>query len=64
MIIAVTNSSSAVDRFYGVTEIPSKYQLEDFIITILFSIIISTLAGLIPAYKASKLKPANALRSE
>lgn len=63
-IIYVTQSSSAIDKFYGVTEIPSKYETGDFVITILFSIIISTLAGLIPAYKASKLKPADALRSE
>jgi lipoprotein-releasing system permease protein len=62
--IKLTQSSSAIDRFYGVNEIPSKYELSDFVIIITFSIIVSTMAGLIPAFKASRLKPADALRAE
>lgn len=49
---------------YDVYEIPVHYLASDFIIVTCFAIGISTLAGLLPAFRAARLKPADALRSE
>ncbi len=38
--------------------------LKTFIIAGIFGVVVSTLAGLLPAWKAARLKPADALRSE
>ena len=38
--------------------------LNTFLVAGLFGVIVSTLAGLLPAWKAARLKPADALRSE
>lgn len=49
---------------YDVYDLPVHYLLSDFIIVTLFAVIISTLAGLVPALRAALLNPADALRSE
>ena len=49
---------------YDVYEIPVHYLASDFIMVTCFAIGISTLAGLLPAFRAARLKPADALRSE
>lgn len=49
---------------YDVYEIPVHYLMSDFVIVTAFAIIVSTLAGLLPALRAARLKPADALRSE
>ena len=49
---------------YDVYEIPVHYLASDFIQVTILTIVISTLAGLIPAFRAALLKPAEALRSE
>lgn len=49
---------------YDVYEIPVHYLASDFITVTCFAIGISTLAGLLPAFRAARLKPADALRSE
>jgi len=49
---------------YDVYEIPVHYLASDFVIVTCFAIVISTLAGLLPALRAARLKPADALRSE
>jgi lipoprotein-releasing system permease protein len=49
---------------YDVYEIPVHYLASDFIAVTCFAIGISTLAGLLPAFRAARLKPADALRSE
>ena len=49
---------------YDVYEIPVHYLASDFVIVTLFSIITATLAGLLPALRAARLKPSDALRSE
>ena len=49
---------------YDVYDLPVHYLLSDFIIVTLFAVIISTLAGLVPALRAALLNPAEALRSE
>ena len=49
---------------YDVYEIPVHYLASDFITVTVFAVGISTLAGLLPAFRAARLKPADALRSE
>lgn len=49
--------------FYG-DSLPSSMSYETFIVVLVATGVISLLAGLIPAIKASKIKPANILRSE
>lgn len=49
---------------YDVYEIPVYYLKSDFITVTCFAIIIATLAGLLPALRAARLKPSDALRSE
>jgi lipoprotein-releasing system permease protein len=49
---------------YDVYEIPVHYLASDFVTVTALALIISTLAGLLPALRAARLKPADALRSE
>lgn len=49
---------------YGVSEIPSEVQADDLMVICGISMIVSTLAGVIPAFIAAGQDPAKALRSE
>ena len=49
---------------YDLYEIPVKYLWKDFVQVFVLSTIISFSAALIPALKAAKLKPSEALRYE
>ncbi len=60
----VTQSKEALVRFYHFAEIPVYYAREDFVVIICCSIVISTLAGLIPAIRAARMKPTEAFRNE
>ncbi len=60
----VTGSSVDFLGVYDVYEIPVHYLMSDFVTVTCFAVIISTLAGLLPALRAARLKPADALRSE
>jgi len=60
----LTNSEVNFLGVYDVYEIPVHYLMADFITVTCFAVIISTLAGLLPALRAARLKPADALRSE
>ena len=60
----LTNSEVNFLGVYDVYEIPVHYLASDFITVTCFAIGISTLAGLLPAFRAARLKPADALRSE
>jgi len=51
-------------QFYQFSDLPSHTLMSDLVTTIVASIVISTLAGLIPAWRAARLKPVEALRSE
>jgi lipoprotein-releasing system permease protein len=51
-------------RFYQFSELPSHTTGGDVVRIVVFTLIISTLAGLLPAWRASRLKPVEALRSE
>jgi lipoprotein-releasing system permease protein len=49
---------------YDVYQLPVHYLANDFIVVTIFALVISTLAGLVPAIRAANLRPAEALRSE
>ena len=49
---------------YDVYALPVHYLTKDFITVTCFAVMISTLAGLLPALRAALLNPADALRSE
>ncbi|MFZ9746864.1 MAG: ABC transporter permease [Opitutaceae bacterium] len=51
-------------QFYHFTDLPAHTLPADLILTVVAAIAISTLAGLLPAWRASRLKPVEALRSE
>ncbi len=51
-------------RFYQFTNLPAHTTSGDVLKIVVFTILISTLAGLLPAWRAARLKPVEALRSE
>ena len=53
-----------MDRFYQFSQLPSWTTTSDLVLIVSCSVVISTLAGLLPAWRAAKLKPVEALRSE
>ncbi|MBC8190097.1 MAG: ABC transporter permease [Puniceicoccaceae bacterium] len=60
----ISNTQTNFLGQYDVYEIPVHYLASDFITVTCFALVISTLAGLLPALRAARLKPADALRSE
>ena len=63
-VAGIFNKEETLIRFYQFTPLPAHYQLDDFLIIIGSAVVASTLAGLIPAVRASLMRPATALRSE
>ena len=64
LIASFTMGQEVFEKFYQFSSLPRYTRTSDVVIIIVFSIIASTLAGLIPAWRAAKLKPVEALRSE
>ena len=60
----LTHSEAALLRFYQFSNLPLSYSPRDFVIIVTSSVFIATLAGLLPAWRAARLKPVEALRSE
>ncbi len=60
----ITQSEAALLRFYQFSNLPLSYSVHDFLLVVSSSIVIATLAGLLPAWRAARLKPVEALRSE
>jgi lipoprotein-releasing system permease protein len=63
-ITRVTQRQEVLRRFYQFSELPSHITGSTVALIIILTIAISTLAGLLPAWKAASLKPVEALRSE
>jgi lipoprotein-releasing system permease protein len=60
----LTASREALDRFYQFSQLPSWTTTADVVLIVSCSVVISTLAGLLPAWRAARLRPVEALRSE
>jgi lipoprotein-releasing system permease protein len=60
----LTGSQEALERFYQFSNVPAHIETSDLVLIIIGTIVISTLAGIFPAWRASKLKPVEALRNE
>lgn len=60
----LTGSQAALERFYQFSQLPAYLSGTDLALIITSALMVSTLAGLLPAWRAAKLKPAEALRSE
>lgn len=63
-IAKITHGEEALLRYYQFSDIPIQYKEMDFVVIIAFALIISTLAGFIPALRVARLQPSKALRSE
>ena len=60
----VTGSRDILVQFYQFDVLPIHYSMSDILIIIFSALLISTMAGLLPALRAAWLQPARALRSE
>ena len=63
-ITRVTQRQEVMRRFYQFSELPSHITGGTVALIAVMTIVISTLAGLLPAWKPARLKPVEALRSE
>jgi lipoprotein-releasing system permease protein len=63
-IARLTMGEEVFQRFYQFSSLPAHTVPGDVVTIIVFSLVASTLAGLIPAWRAARLKPVEALRSE
>jgi lipoprotein-releasing system permease protein len=59
-----TGTEAALARFYQFSNLPAETSPSDVAVVGALSILVSTLAGVIPAWRAARLKPSEALRSE
>lgn len=60
----LTASQEALERFYQFSQLPAYLSNKDLVMIIACSLMVSTLAGILPAWRAAKLKPVEALRAE
>jgi lipoprotein-releasing system permease protein len=63
-ITHVTGGQELLARFYQFSELPSHTENRDLVLIVVAALVLSTLAGIVPAVLAARLKPAEALRSE
>lgn len=63
-IFWMIGSKQQTVEFYFFSQLPVHRDPGDLLIIAVFSVSIATLAGLLPAYRASTLKPVEALRNE
>ena len=63
-VTRVTQREEVMRRYYQFSELPSHLSGATVALIAATAIVISTLAGLLPAWKAARMKPVEALRSE
>lgn len=64
LIARLTMGPDAFVKFYQFSSLPAHTAPGDVVTIVVFSLAAATLAGLIPAWRASRLRPVEALRSE
>ncbi len=64
LVTKITQRDEVLQRFYQFSQLPSHTAMSDILLIVVSSIFISMLAGLLPAWRAARLKPVEALRSE
>jgi len=64
VIARFTMGEEAFVKFYQFSSLPAYTSARDVTMIVVFSILASTFAGLLPAWRAARLKPVEALRSE
>jgi lipoprotein-releasing system permease protein len=64
LITRFTGSREILARFYQFSQLPAHTEPRDLVIIVISALVLSTLAGVIPAVMAARLKPVEALRSE
>jgi len=60
----LTGSAAALERFYQFSNLPAYLSGKDLLLIVVSALVVSTMAGLLPAWRAAKLKPVEALRAE
>lgn len=60
----LTASEEVLVRFYQFSQLPAHTAARDVGLIVVCSVAISTLAGMLPAWRAARLKPVEALRNE
>ncbi len=60
----LTQSEAALQRFYMFTDIPAHLEWTDLGLIVVSSILIALFAAVLPAWRAARLRPSEALRSE
>lgn len=63
-IFWLVGSKEQTLEFYFFSRLPVYSETSDMIVIAVFAVAIATLAGLLPAFKAGRLKPVEALRNE
>ena len=63
-ITHITGGQELLARFYQFSELPEHLENRDLLLIVVSALVLSTLAGIIPAVMAARLKPVEALRSE
>lgn len=58
----ITQNEAALARFHQFSRLPASSTARDIVLVVIASLLISTLAGLLPAWRAARLRPAVALR--
>jgi len=64
LITRFTGSQEILARFYQFSQLPAHTEPRDLVVIVISALVLSTLAGVIPAVMAARLKPVEALRSE
>ncbi|MDP0499825.1 MAG: ABC transporter permease [Verrucomicrobiota bacterium JB022] len=64
VLTRLTGSYDTLVQFYFFYRLPVHYTVQDFVVIISSALVLSTLAGLVPALRAAKMRPAEALRTE
>jgi len=64
LVTRFTGSRGAMERIYQFADLPAHTSPRDLTVIVISALVLSTLAGAIPAIVAARLKPVEALRNE